>query len=548
MIKMKRAYLWSMLMVTLGILSLDTSGQTFNNLYSEDRGYSIDEPKGNGILAYDCFVTTANTLVDQNGLGNFQLTFTDVNGLNPISYEFGDPGADERCNGVCESNFVADEFVLCGRSGNNHMLAMRVDRNGTILRSKEITFGSSTSEALYIRRCRRGYMIVGNVGNEIGAALLDEDLDAVWANTYPFSGSYLQNEVTDAEIFSSNRLCGIVGTQYPNAGSNAGPKKVFALMIHTKNGLATISSPVLYTNPNFHVGEPQIIDYASTPNTSNYNLLLSFRKASNAWLFTHFNHLCVLRTNLTSLSSINWSYSYHNTQSSLHGNLELTQLSNGQFAMLTSEHPTLPEYNPAIVYLDGLGTFQSANSFNEPSDQEMGGMVEGCNGNLWVNTEVVGQSQLRLISTDQVTTPCMKTNSYVQQPLVIHAVPQNAVSPNPIGSSQNYSATAGVVTHRVFDCNGGFLMRKKEPLTTEEKDVIGNSEWFFPNPTNGGLTINVRQHGTVRIMDQVGKEIMVKEVSMGTNQFQLETLPSGVYTIEWESNEGDYDRKPLIVQ
>ena len=62
-------------------------------------------------------------------------------------------------------------------------------------------------------------------------------------------------------------------------------------------------------------------------------------------------------------------------------------------------------------------------------------------------------------------------------------------------------------------------------ITTNE---IGNIS-IYPNPTNGNFTLNVDQKYTMTIFDATGREVIARDVEMGTNQIDLTSNKTGVY-------------------
>jgi len=74
---------------------------------------------------------------------------------------------------------------------------------------------------------------------------------------------------------------------------------------------------------------------------------------------------------------------------------------------------------------------------------------------------------------------------------------------------------------------------------------------LFPNPTTGDVLLEteeaLRQAGTVKIYDQIGRLVMEKEMSLGQQRLQLETnsLPNGVYVVRLK--EADLVRTSKLV-
>jgi hypothetical protein len=60
-------------------------------------------------------------------------------------------------------------------------------------------------------------------------------------------------------------------------------------------------------------------------------------------------------------------------------------------------------------------------------------------------------------------------------------------------------------------------------------NVIENKTKLFPNPTTGIVNIKVQEDAQVTVVDMLGKVILNKNLTEGTNSIQLEGLPKGVY-------------------
>ncbi len=73
-------------------------------------------------------------------------------------------------------------------------------------------------------------------------------------------------------------------------------------------------------------------------------------------------------------------------------------------------------------------------------------------------------------------------------------------------------------------------------LSTNE--VNASTIGWFPNPTNGLVTVNVPQsQGTVRIYDITGKLLSTKEITSAQQQLDYTQLSSGVYMMVIESDK-----------
>lgn len=82
--------------------------------------------------------------------------------------------------------------------------------------------------------------------------------------------------------------------------------------------------------------------------------------------------------------------------------------------------------------------------------------------------------------------------------------------------------------------NGGrdiFITKFTEMVNTNE---LQNSEVkLYPNPTQNVINIEVKEVGSIQIIDALGQSLHWQEVNLGKNKINVEPFPSGIYYVRY---------------
>jgi hypothetical protein len=87
----------------------------------------------------------------------------------------------------------------------------------------------------------------------------------------------------------------------------------------------------------------------------------------------------------------------------------------------------------------------------------------------------------------------------------------------------------------------------EEPLITNINEAKLEVLSIYPNPTNSTITIDlgesITDNATIEIIDLLGKNLYLKEVSTKTNQINLEKFSNGIYIVKFSNSNGIITRK-----
>jgi len=106
-----------------------------------------------------------------------------------------------------------------------------------------------------------------------------------------------------------------------------------------------------------------------------------------------------------------------------------------------------------------------------------------------------------------------------------------------LGETVIQTATAGSVM-----LTQGF--QQPESATNSLKELSKSSITVFPNPSNGLFKLNIAGFNdlnllVVHVYDAAGKQVAIKNINVvsGAAGFDLTSLPEGIYTVHFTSND-----------
>lgn len=69
-------------------------------------------------------------------------------------------------------------------------------------------------------------------------------------------------------------------------------------------------------------------------------------------------------------------------------------------------------------------------------------------------------------------------------------------------------------------------------LSANDVKASKKDSGFYPNPTNGPLTIKTNENTKFEVYSQAGQLVKTIETQKGVNETDISELPKGVYTIK----------------
>lgn len=537
-------------------------GQGFNHYYVEAVGNSTMAPKGNSLISDQCEnVVAVATMVDNAGNTDIQLTVTDYDGFIVSSYAFGETNLNESANGLCASMETEGAYLICGQSGNQHMLVMKVDADGTVFWSQEIRFNTNVSEAINIlpvfEKSKRSYIIAGNSGIDVAAVRIKEDGTVIWSNEYPNSAAYLGNEVTDAIVHPNDdeRRTILTGIHSDNLGAQ---DNAFVMSINTVDGSLYSGTTHFSTPGNFKLLKPQIAAIPKTdPHSPLYDILLTYSSGVNTSpgalpVLVHATQIGL--TNPTTTTLINWQYTYRLVNPHEVDIQDIMRLDNGTFQLVGTEHPDDPFYFPFTLNLSATGNIIEARSFEIEEDGRGVSVAQICNSeeivlSTW-HLSPISVRHSQLIKGEFSEGVCSEV---VEMTSIIPIVNVNPYEPYEVDAGMRvpYNMEALQLDHYVFDCDDEVLESNRIGVDlnqgVEQLQSNPTPNWFYPNPASNQLRLTLSaQEQDVRIYDNVGK-LVYADSPNGNTTIDISSWSAGLYIIELENRLGESSREKLFI-
>lgn len=549
---------------------LPANSQGFNNRFPEANQYRHINGKGKTILAQHCNTVTVNTLQDGNGQLDFHLSFIDGVGNIGNSFNFGTLGGNEFCNALCESQVTNNAFLLCGQSANGQMLVMKASGSGSIFWSKEINFGGIVSEAVAIlpitNQLTKSYMVVGNNGDEVAVAKIDDNGNVLWAKEYLMQGSaHIANIVSDAIISkeSNEKYCVITGTQTRQNSSIYGFEfGVFVMQIKTNfTGGSGWDQTVYFSsapNTNFH--NPQIEDarpfVQDDPEDSQVVISYEISPFSQPQNIKP-RKIGLLRTRLFDLQSPIWAYQYESPAMVFeHSNRDLIQLGNNSYSLLITEHTNQGEFFATTLRMTTNGAHLGAYSGNRSEREYAGSMVESCVPGVerihasYFQSPIASAGELRVIHRGQQPIACGTRLRWDQ--LGSPVSPERMLLNIGNQGTATHSPVSSTLTHmgEVYDCNGDAVQFRKSKRTavSDPRSIVANEPWFYPNPVKDQLHIHLEDEpSTVRLYSPLGQLVWEQKMHSSTT-IDLSEFSPGAYFLSHSTASGTSLPQKLVIQ
>ncbi len=546
-----------------------TSAQNFNYQYINSSGNSIVSGKGNSIveLPDDCGVAMVNSLFLDNSTTDIQVTFVKPTGDLIGSYTFGDDLGSEYGHGICKSIDFADQFLVCGKSGNNQMLLLKIDINGNLIWSKEITFSGQDVEGVNIFQVNnnyndRGYIVVGNSNstngtNSVAAAKIDENGNVIWSAEYNMG---VKLQMTDAIARSqySDRIFSVVG--YVQFGG------IFYLNVYAATG-----NVFYYPGANFALNNPepllnpQITEV--TEGTSKTTAISFMRNAMSA------NSIGAYMFGFEGYSDFSPIWAKHYEQVGVHGyiNSDLITTSSNQIALLGSVNTDITfggsflitTAHPYVLNTDFNGNLLSTRDYNYANDpiEYSTSLMESCNsGEVTFNSAVLDYGvnwNLRLVKQDSPGyVDCSEQFDWWEVGEDMIKSPINMVEIFN-GTVANYPIQVLDQSLDKFDCFGGMIMRPSQAGDGVGENYfnqisiqkpLSNTEWFSPNPATNLLQLNLPVDQAKIDLYAINGELIYSFLATSTQaQLNISAFEKGVYFVVMTASNSDVLVEKLII-
>lgn len=545
---------------------IGANGQNFNYEYRNNNGYSITQPLGKSIVEMDaqCGVATVNSIYNDNGFLDFQITFLKPTGDFYASYSFGDLNGNDVCHGVCKSLEYNDQFLMCGRSSNNLMLVMKVDMAGNVIWSKEISFSFIDSEGITVFPVNnnpndKGYIIVGNSNstggtNSVAAAKIDEAGNLIWSAEYNM-GVKLQMTDAIARTSLNDRVVSITG--YRQFGG------IFYLNIYAYNGAIFYYPGATYdlVNPTSLYG-PQLTEIEDS---GLKETVITFgRNAFNA----NSVGIYAFRTEGYSDFSVSWAKYY--AQPGQHGyiNSDLITLSTGRVSLIggvntyTGGSPNTI-IHPYILNINVNGSLGQARDFDVGEYEFSGSAIESCGSGYEAfnafNLNYGTQWDIKVIKQDSPgMIECEDLLTWDSVDEDIEVAPINMTSLF-VGTISDYDVVSLDHNDDRFNCFGNPMMAIHNEFESNLDYIDGaatagiftdenNQNWFYPNPANNNVQLQLTGGSHQISIYSVSGEILLSEQYSNSEMIDLSHFSSGVYFIEKKDNSGLLTREKLVIQ
>lgn len=549
--------------------TLGAIAQNFNYKYVDPNGNSNGGALGKSItqLSDDCGVAMANSLMLSNLTTDFQVTFVTPTGNLMGSYAFGDANENEICNGICNSIDYDNQFLLCGQGKNDQMLVMKVDINGNLIWSKEITFSAENSEAITIFQVNnnyndRGYIVVGNSNstngtNSVAAAKLDENGNMIWAAEYNMGVKLLMTDAI-ARNQHADRIFSVVGFQQYGG--------IFYLNIYAGTGNIFYYPGATYAlNSPIPLFNPQLTEITEGDNKST---AISFmRDAFGA------NSVGMYLFEMNGYDDFAPFWAKHYEQNGVHGyiNADLITTSTEQIALagsvntdITFGAPFLIQtVHPYILNTDFNGNLLSTRDYNYDNDpyELATSVMESCtSGEVAFNGSNLNpgvQWDLKLIKQDSPGwTECSEQFDWWEM--------DEDVIESPINMTATFSAVIADYPTQFtdlpvdkYDCFGTQVMRpiKMEDVADKNSDFISgansgnNSDWFYPNPATSEINLNLPDdQSKISIYSVNGELLLSFQASSKNEKMDLSELSPGVYFIVLNGTDESIQIEKLVIK
>lgn len=83
--------------------------------------------------------------------------------------------------------------------------------------------------------------------------------------------------------------------------------------------------------------------------------------------------------------------------------------------------------------------------------------------------------------------------------------------------------------------------------SSNEKADMEKTLQIWPNPSSGNFQVAVGQEGHLSVFTIEGKRVLLREITAGIHEFQLGSLPKGIYMLRFENAQGAVTQK-LVLQ
>ena len=84
--------------------------------------------------------------------------------------------------------------------------------------------------------------------------------------------------------------------------------------------------------------------------------------------------------------------------------------------------------------------------------------------------------------------------------------------------------------------------------SSNEKADMEKTLQIWPNPSSGNFQVAVGQEGHLSVFTIEGKRVLLREITAGIHEFQLGSLPKGIYMLRFENAQGAVTQKLVLQQ